>query len=947
MRQSRTVFGIFAAATLGASSPAWAGEEIGSLPIPANKYAVRDTFLQSHPGAGVNEFNGRLERVYGPAFSHGQSAQESAQRFVIDQVGMWGIAPQDLAARGPFEDGRHLLPIMTDSVTGAAKFTGVYYSQERDGVPVFRGHLVALVRNDAAASYPMVLASSSLRDLGGFRVQAKQLGGMHEALTKRTILSQVGEAATLDQSQMVIWAGVDDIHAPPTLAYHTIADRNNPTTGYPERWLYITNALTGDLLYQESLVYDINVSGNVSGNATQGIAAWQCPNSPESVNTIPYARVAIGATTTFADVNGNFTITNGGAGPVTVTASLQGPYFITQNQASAGSTAAVSVNVTPPGPANLLFNTALTEATTAEVNVYRHANIVRDLVLAQNSSFPSIGTQANFPLNVNIALTCNAFYLNSTLNFYNAGGGCSNTGYSTVVYHEYGHNVVEKAGSGQGAYGEGMGDCISIIASDQPCLADGFSACGTCLRTANNSCQYAPGSCSTCGAASHECGNLISGCVWSVRNNLLATNPATYRSILSSLTVNSVLLHVGLSSITPSITTDFLTLDDDNGDISDGTPHYAEINSGFTAHGMAGPPLAPIKFTYPNGRPTYVAPQGGTTIRVVVVPLSGTPQPGTGKVFINSGGGFVQTNMTVVSPNVYDAVIPAIACGTQFKYYFSAQSTGAQTINSPGTAPAMFFSATSAIGVGPQVFGDDFQSNQGWTVTNSAGLVSGGWERGAPIQGCGRGNPSLDADNLTSGFCFLTGNNTGIDGNCDSDVDGGSTTLTSPIMNATVPVPVLSYARWFNNHGTSGSTQDDTMLVEFSTNGGSSWNALETIGPLTTSLVGDVNGGWVNKAISLSTIAGFSPTNQFRVRFIAQDAVTGSVVEAAIDNVKLQGLICQAGVIGDVTGDGLVNIDDLVSVITHWGVCSNCPSDVNHNGVVDIDDLVAVITHWS
>jgi len=68
-------------------------------------------------------------------------------------------------------------------------------------------------------------------------------------------------------------------------------------------------------------------------------------------------------------------------------------------------------------------------------------------------------------------------------------------------------------------------------------------------------------------------------------------------------------------------------------------------------------PLAPIKFTYPNGRPAYVSPQGGTTIRVVVVPLSGTPQPGTGKVFINSGGGFVQSNMTVVSPNVYDAPV--------------------------------------------------------------------------------------------------------------------------------------------------------------------------------------------------------------------------------------------------------------------------------------------------
>jgi hypothetical protein len=50
---------------------------------------------------------------------------------------------------------------------------------------------------------------------------------------------------------------------------------------------------------------------------------------------------------------------------------------------------------------------------------------------------------------------------------------------------------------------------------------------------------------------------------------------------------------------------------------------------------------------------------------------------------------------------------------------------------------------------------------------------------------------------------------------------------------------------------------------------------------------------------------------------------------------------------GDVTADGLVNIDDLVAVITAWGPCSaRCPADTNDDGVVNIDDLVLVITHW-
>lgn len=56
-------------------------------------------------------------------------------------------------------------------------------------------------------------------------------------------------------------------------------------------------------------------------------------------------------------------------------------------------------------------------------------------------------------------------------------------------------------------------------------------------------------------------------------------------------------------------------------------------------------------------------------------------------------------------------------------------------------------------------------------------------------------------------------------------------------------------------------------------------------------------------------------------------------------------------IIGDVTHDGVVNIDDLVGVITGWGACPEpcaayCPADLDHNCSVDIDDLVNVITHW-
>jgi len=59
-------------------------------------------------------------------------------------------------------------------------------------------------------------------------------------------------------------------------------------------------------------------------------------------------------------------------------------------------------------------------------------------------------------------------------------------------------------------------------------------------------------------------------------------------------------------------------------------------------------------------------------------------------------------------------------------------------------------------------------------------------------------------------------------------------------------------------------------------------------------------------------------------------------------------------VLGDVTGDALVNVNDLLAVIAGWGPCpalpAACDSDVEPpvmgNGTVNVDDLLMVLSHW-
>jgi hypothetical protein len=54
---------------------------------------------------------------------------------------------------------------------------------------------------------------------------------------------------------------------------------------------------------------------------------------------------------------------------------------------------------------------------------------------------------------------------------------------------------------------------------------------------------------------------------------------------------------------------------------------------------------------------------------------------------------------------------------------------------------------------------------------------------------------------------------------------------------------------------------------------------------------------------------------------------------------------------GDINGDGVVNVNDLVALIGVWGPCppppAGCPADLDNDGSVAVDDLVLLIGNWS
>jgi hypothetical protein len=360
----------------------------------------------------------------------------------------------------------------------------------------------------------------------------------------------------------------------------------------------------------------------------------------------------------------------------------------------------------------------------------------------------------------------------------------------------------------------------------------------------------------------------------------------------------------------------------------------ANTNAGLQAAlanplGICAP--KPLSFTFPNGLPELL-PESGAVIRVEVSGINGgVPQAATGMLHFEDSGGPQVIAMTQVSPNVYDAEFPELTCGDLVTYYFSALDDQGAMCTSTDQAPHFDFEAWVGDGFS-HTWIDDFSTNMGWTVFNDPALVDGGWEQGIPAGAGVRGDPPYDADG--SDWCFLTDNVAG-----NSDVDGGPTILTSPALNASTAEAHISYQRWYD---TSLSTaQDDQLVVEVSGNNGGSWVEVERIGPTGP----ETEGGWFRHTFRVADFV--TPGNQVRLRFIADDANTGSVLEAAVDDVRVLPdstlTTCSAVAIclGDFDGNMTVDIDDFYLGLTYWQ--SILLGDMNSDSITNVLDYIMLL----
>ena len=888
------------------------------------------SFAQAQPGVARLLTHERVSRIFGGQFSNGETPVESANAFVAAHAQqIWGVRPEQLLPIGPFADQSHVLPIMTDSDTGLAKFYLVAYTPHVDGIQVHDAALRLLIRNEPG--FPLVLASAQLPDIQNFRVPGGlRPTALNEKAVARKAIQEFNFAADAEISGVrpTIFAGVNGESQEPRLVVEfVITGKNAGDASYMRRRIMM-DPDTSEVVHDENLILHADVQVQVVANVTNGNGASECHDTV--LKPIPFARVQSGGQEYIAAGNGVVTIPNLSNNPVEVTSECRTEWFNVNNISGSDLTASVTVDSGESAP--LVLNQAGSdELVQSEADILYFAEEVRSFTLDYNLSFPTIANQVNFACNANIDSSCNAYYDGNSINFYRAGGSCNNTGFGTVVHHEYGHHLVSVAGSGQNEYGEGAGDVMGVLISGDSRLAIGFYS-GDCvggLRNANNNCQYSS-DCSSCGSAIHSCGQLLSGMIWDIREGFISAGVS--EEILNGIFVNSILLHNG-SAIDESIVVDWLTLDDDDSSIFNGTPHYGLINSGCSLHGLFAPEVLLAEIRFLQGFPEFVDPVYGAELVVWINEYAGDLEEGSPRINWRVDGGAWNTDPLVYDLGVrWNGSLPPAPCDSVFEYYIEIDLVNNGTLSSPENAPTSSYGVTVATAM-VTTFLDSGETDDGWEVIVECS--DGGWDRGVPVGGGDRGDPPSDQDG--SGACWLTDN---VDGN--SDVDNGTTTLISPRIDASNNGATISYARWYSNCGGPGSGQE-IFTVDASDDDGVSWVNLEVVGPNDDESCGE----WFEVNFRISDF--LENTDAFRIRFIAADDNGSQTrVEAGIDNIVLKSTECveNPGVPGDMNNDGLVNGTDLGLFLAVWGDFGG-PGDFNGDEIVDGADLGFLIAGWT
>jgi Thermolysin metallopeptidase, catalytic domain len=921
-------FGLAAAMVIAAGA-AVSADQVPGLPQATNE------LLSMYPGTEVLQDQGRVLAFYGMPMTPGVTPAAAVDLFLQHHLGAFGVGNAELVP-------------LWDAELGNGRHTVFAFAQQMDGMPVEHGVARILVLKGPINRVVYATGTLAARPAVGWPAMTVTA---EQAVARVRALKQYSKLPVFSNPALVVYQGEGE-WTEPVRAWKFVAEE--PNLRLREKWTFFIDAASGSLIHVRNEILNDDVVGTVRGMATPGFLPDEASNPPVSTALAQMRVNVTDGQSAYSDLIGNFTIPNEGVAPVQLTSTVgpaggSGRWCAVDNRAAGGELVTTLNNVIPGTPANLVMNVppgAANSLTTAQINAFVHTTKIHNFYRDRSGSWDLI--DVSLPVNVNLSQTCNAFWDGSSTNFFQAGGGCVNTAYSDVVGHEYGHFVVQSLGLGQGGFGEGFADSGALLCLDSgPILGRDFMGAGSFVRNVQSANQQYP--CSN--PDPHVCGQILGGVWWGIRVSMgTFYGSANGLARTQQLFVDWMLITTGGSgsgfsnSANPNTAVQVLTLNDDDGDLTNGTPDYSRICPNFSQHNIQCPPAPPVGFQFPNGLPTLFPPNQQGEILVNVIPMASTPAPNTGKIdYRLNGGSFTEVNMTSIGTNQYRAVIPAQPCNTNVDYYFKATATNNQSATSPLSAPADTYYVPFADAILPQ-YSDNFEANVGWSgEAPEDTAITGRWTWGIPQPTAAQ--PGSD-HTPTGTYCWVTDYRAGQQVS-DYDVDDGQTTLTSPLFDASaMNSPRVTFWLWYSNNVGPVNPGTNIFVYDVSNDDGVSWHRVRTIGPAGAG----TTGRWKQYGFTIADIV--PPTSRMRVRFIASD-YTGAIVEAAVDDFLLTSLqcppaFCYANCDGSTTVP-ILNISDFVCFLNRFQSgesYANCDNSTTPP-VLNIQDFVCFSNAFS
>ncbi len=451
----------------------------------------------------------------------------------------------------------------------SAGIRSVGFEQTHDGSTVLGGHISFRFKYDrlvmiASGAYPDVSVASRSRAATSREVSSRARGWVTDdiaGLPTKTgavhgpfVLPLVDDAGTLEYRE--VWRTSVELASPPT------------------RWTVYLDAGTGEPVAREqTLLFG-------TGQLLLDVPV-RSPGGP---------RVQAPADLLFVTVDGVAeTTTDAGffnfpGASATITPTTEGVFAEVTNDAGPE----VTVNLPANSDSTSIWFEP-TEESEAQLNAYVHTMVVKDFV----RTFSTVDwLDEPIPVIVNIDDDCNAFSDGNSINFFTSGGGCENTALlADVVYHEFGHSihsqsVIPGVGQFNVSLSEGISDYLSATLTGDSGLARGFFSGDpeTPLR------DFDPDGFEHRWPEDrgevHAEGLIIGGALWDLRKRMidkLGENGG--RAYTDRVWYETTRRAVDIPSMYPEA----LLLDDDDGDLTNGTPNGCDINAAYGPHGLFNP----------------------------------------------------------------------------------------------------------------------------------------------------------------------------------------------------------------------------------------------------------------------------------------------------------------------------------------------------------------------